>query len=274
MPRKRPPQPPEPPRSYAGDEYTDDDLPESDEPGTWPAPRAGAAPPEPPPPPPPDYAPSAAGSGTVPAYLAGLMSLPGAGADTLRGVELATAWVQIESVGGQTQLMPLAFLAPDALETLAEYGFQGHTTFEVRAAKAGRVCCYFAVRLPELEPDGDDLAIQQVAAEAGAGAGASPALLGMLARQQAELAETRRQIAQLLAQQQQAQADPMAGLDRAFALMERLAQVAGRLFQAAPAPAPQSDLGAVLDVVGKVAPLLSRGNGDGGAVEPPPEAQP
>jgi hypothetical protein len=260
MPRKRPP-----PKSYAGDEYTDDDLPDNDEPGTWPAPR-GHEPAEPAPAPDlpePPGAPEA--GGTVPAYLAELLSLPGAGADVLRGVNLSTAWVQIESVGGQTQLMPLAFLAPDALETLAEYGFQGHTTFEVRVSKTGRVCCYFAVRLPELEAEPEDQLIQQAAAEAGAGG--SPALLGMLARQQAELAETRRQIAQLLAQQQQAQADPMAGLERAFSLMDRLAQVAGRLFQAAPAPAPQSDLGAVLDVVGKVAPLLGRSGG----AEPPPE---
>lgn len=208
-------------------------------------------------------APPAPGGAQTPAYLAELLAKPGIGPDVMRGVNPATAWVQINDSGGNSDLMPLAFLAPEALDTLADKGFSGHTTFEVRTGKTGAVLCYFATVLDDLEPEevppGADPEAQ---AEAGGALAMPPQLFGLLNKLTTEIAALKMQ-QQMQAQQQQA--DPLAGVEKSLALLERVAGIAGRMFGAVPQQAPQSDLGAVLDVAAKVLPMLHNGADAGGA---------
>lgn len=255
MPRK-PKNPPPPPMD------DDQDDPDLIEPGDLPAeiyddqdddepeppPQVQAAPIRP--------APPAPGGAQTPAYLAELLAKPGIGPDVMRGVNPATAWVQINDSGGNSDLMPLAFLAPEALDTLADKGFSGHTTFEVRTGKTGAVLCYFATVLDDLEPEevppGADPEAQ---AEAGGALAMPPQLFGLLNKLTTEIAALKMQ-QQMQAQQQQA--DPLAGVEKSLALLERVAGIAGRMFGAVPQQAPQSDLGAIIDVAGKVLPMFNK----------------
>lgn len=198
----------------------------------------------------------------MPPYLASLLALPGIDAETLRTVNPATAWARIESDNGCTTHKPLAFLAPDALETLQSWGFAGHTTFEVRAGQNGTVQAYFACLLPPLPEDDDqggELAAQDTA-------GVSPGLMALLTRQQMELQALRQQM------QAQATADPMASLNGALDVIAKITRAFAPMMGAMPAPQPADTVGQILDVVGKVAPLLGRGAGTP-EDQAPPEAQ-
>lgn len=187
----------------------------------------------------------------MPPYLASLLALPGIDAETLRTVNPATAWARIESDNGCTTHKPLAFLAPDALETLQSWGFAGHTTFEVRAGQNGTVQAYFACLLPPL-PEDDDQGAELATQDA---AGVSPGLMALLTRQQMELQALRQQM------QAQATADPMASLNGALDVIAKITRAFAPMMGAMPAPAPADTVGQILDVVGKVAPLLGRGAG-------------
>lgn len=272
-----------PPAAQPEDEFDDDPETaggaldfnqEADDTDDYDSPDPEQHQPEPPPRPAPAFAgvpaPVAGQTGgtRTPDYLAELLAQPGIGVAALDGVNPATAWVQIESTNGASTLCPLAWLAPDALDVLADKGHAGHTTFEVRKAKAGPTLGYFATMLDELEPDPADEAGAEAATEADAQAlGLSPALAQMMAHQRNEIAQLK---ALLQMQAAQAQADPMAGLEKSLALLDRFAGVVGKMagFLPQPAPQQQSDLGAILDVAGKVMPLLQGGN------EAPPAGDP
>jgi len=84
----------------------------------------------------------------LPPSLAVLLTLPGVPAGLFDGVNTDTAWVRVHQTGCDLTL-PLAHLAPDAIETLAELGFTGQVRAELRQAEKGPVVRYFAFRLPE-----------------------------------------------------------------------------------------------------------------------------
>lgn len=182
----------------------------------------------------------------VPAYLRDLIASPGVDPDALDNVPTGTAWVKIESANGAARSMPLAHLAPDALDTLAELGFEGHTTFEIRETQAGRVLRYFACRLEDLEPLPPENTDQ-----AGAGAIAGDQkLIDLLTRQQM----------QINALQQQVQAgagDPLAGLEKAFSMFDRFSKMLQRAMPPQIA-APAGGLQQILDVAGQVMPLFQK----------------
>lgn len=231
-------------------DYDDDDQPEDDDgpdtqPQPAPLPRRPRAP---------------AGAGNVPSYLRDLLAMPGVDPGALDGVPVGTAWVKIESQNGAARQMPLAFLAPDALDTLADLGFENHTTFEIRQTQSGPVLRYFACQLDELEPEESPEAV------AGAG-GPDAKLIELITRQQM-------QINALTAKIEAAGVDPLAGLEKSFALFERFGKIMQRVIPAAP-PAGGSDLGRIIDVVGQVAPLFNRGAGQQAeAPDLPPEPEP
>jgi hypothetical protein len=172
--------------------------------------------------------------------------MPGVDPDALDNVPAGTAWVKIESANGAARSMPLAHLAPDALDTLAEFGFEGHTTFEIREHQAGRVLRYFACRLDDLEP------LPEAQADP-AGAGAIPGdskLIELLTRQQM----------QINALQQQVQAgagDPLAGLEKAFGMFDRFSKMLQRAMPPQIA-APAGGLQQIIDVAGQVLPLFQK----------------
>ena len=219
----------------------DDDAPDAEAPPPAPRPRPRAQ------------------AGTVPAYLRDLLAMPGVDPGALDGVPVGTAWVKIESANGAARQMPLAFLAPEALDTLADLGFENHTTFEIRGSQSGPVLRYFACQLDELEPE------EQAEASADLGAG-DARLIELLTRQQI-------QINALTAKIEAAGVDPFAGLEKSFALFERFGKIMARVVPPA-LPAAGNDLARIIDVVGQVAPLFNRGAGGGGAQAEAPDLPP
>lgn len=191
----------------------------------------------------------------VPSYLRDLAAMPGVDPEAFENVPTGTAWVKIESANGAARSMPLAHLAPDALDTLAELGFEGHTTFEIRETQAGRVLRYFACRLDLLEPD------PATTDPAAPGAAGNPQLIEVLTRQQMQLNA-------LQAKLDGVGADPLAGLEKAFAMFDRFSRMLAR---AMPAPAPAAN--PLIDIAAQVLPLLTRQEAPP-ADEPPQEPQP
>lgn len=198
-----------------------------------PAPRSRRAPPPP-----------TIQAAPIPAYLRELAAMPGVDPDAFENVPTGTAWIKIESANGAARAMPLAHLAPEALDTLAELGFEGHTTFEVREGQAGRVLRYFACRLDQLEPEPSD-----PAAAGAAGVAMDSQLAQLLTRQQMQIQALEQKLAA-------GTADPLAGLEKAFAMFDRFSKMLQRALPAA--PAPQNGIGQILDVVAQVAPMFQK----------------
>jgi hypothetical protein len=92
-----------------------------------------------------------------PAYLAGLLRLNGVPAGLLDGLDAYSAWVAVQTRDMPRTAMPLAHLAPDALETLGDLGYEGHARFELTPSENSGPVRYFAAVLPGLpDDDGDD----------------------------------------------------------------------------------------------------------------------
>jgi hypothetical protein len=106
---------------------------------------------------------ASAGAGRVPPpHLASLLAARGVPESLLDGVNPDTAWARFVQLGADN-VLPLAHLAPDAIETLEELGYTGQVRGEIRAAKDGPVIRFFAFRLPE-RPVADGDTGQQAAA--------------------------------------------------------------------------------------------------------------
>jgi len=190
----------------------------------------------------------------TPSYLRELLALPGVGPEALAGVPIGTAWIKIESHNGAQKQMPLAFLAPEALDTLADFGFENHTTFEIRATQGGAVVRYFACVLDEIDDDQGD--------QAEGAAGADGKLIELMTRQQM-------QINALQARIEAGAADPLAGVEKSLALFERFGKIMARVIPPAMPAAGGSDLGMIIETVAKVAPIFMKGQAGAGAAEAP-----
>lgn len=194
--------------------------------------------------------------GPLPAYLRQLSELPGVDTEAFDGVKLRRAWVKIEGEDGSTKTMPLAHLAPEALDVLEDLGFEGHTMFELRPSSNGPAVGYFACRLRE--PDEPD-------APEGGQPGIDPHLLQIVKAQQA----------QINALAEKLNRDPMDDLEKMLGAFGRVSKAVQKMIpQAPPAPSGGLDLSTVIDVVGQVVNAKNQLSGDNVELpdEPPPEA--
>lgn len=200
---------------------------------------------------------------TAPPYLKELIALPGIDANVLRGIDTGRAWIKIESrISGAATNMPLAHLAPDAIDVLGELGFDGLTTFEIRSAQNGNVLRYFACRLPELEEEEGDGA----AATTGAGAttGDNSQLVRLIAAQQLQMTALAKKLNEL-------SENPFAAIDRILPVVEKITKLGARLM-------PQGGGGGgfglreVMGLLGEGIGML-RGDPDDGEEEDPDDGE-
>jgi hypothetical protein len=126
----------------------------------------------------------------LPSYLANLCSLPGVNRADFEGIDCRTAVIELWGRGRRGSChdkLPIAHLAPDALEVLPDLGFSGHVRASVFQHDTDRKAAFnTAFKLPPKEGEED---------EAPAGAGADEAIR-VENDLRAEIDELRKQVAE------------------------------------------------------------------------------
>ncbi len=177
----------------------------------------------------------------LPQYLQGLAGK--AGLDVFEGVDVKTGWLKIKSMDEMKET-PIAFLNPNALETLQIWGFEGHTEFEILNKLGGETLGYFACVLEDLDRDDTDAN--------GDGLPADAAIQMVLASQTAQLKILE---AKLTAQT----ANPLAGLEVGLDIFEKIGSVLAKLKPNAPAAASGTGAEEIVQIVATILPMLTGG---------------
>lgn len=173
----------------------------------------------------------------IPAYLRLLMSMPGMNPNDL-AVDVSTAWVLVESSGLITNI-PVAFLAPEALETLENKGHSGHTTFQFTKKQGEDLIAYMACMLREIENDPED--------ETTWNADVPEQVQSTLIAQEMKISGMETLIKQMLA-------DPLAPLESAFKVMDRVSEFSEKMMSKLPQGAGGSglDVSKIIDTIATV----------------------
>lgn len=157
---------------------------------------------------------------TTPEYLQSFLALKGVPHDILEGLDVRKAWLQVETRKMPARAMPLGHLAPDALQTFDELGYERHARFEIRPYYNAPDVRYFAAILPDLsdlEEDDEE--------EDGRGGGAIVAAMLDAQNKRMDRFES------LMLKMAEGQADPFKQIERALSFAERIhesvAQVRG-----------------------------------------------
>lgn len=154
-------------------------------------------------------------SGPPPHYLDKLLALHGIDPGIMHGIDSRKAWLTVQTRDMPAQAMPLGHLAPDALQTLQDLGYERHARFELRPEHNSADVRYFAAVLPDL-PDLEDEERDDEP---------SSALVQIIRSQDERM--TRLEAA--LTKMAEGNADPFAQIERALAFVERITESVGSM---------------------------------------------
>lgn len=156
-----------------------------------------------------------------PEYLTGLLRLPGVPGDILEGLDHRKAWIRVKTRGVPETACPLAHLAPDALEVLAEHGHGGHARCELAPEENSRDVRFFGCVLPALDGDDDDTDDDR-----------DPVLFAMMRQSEERTARLEAAILQLAKAQNER--DPFTEFERMLGFFERVSGSLGGMGAGAP----------------------------------------